>query len=180
MSKLRPSAEEFKQYVQDKKVIILEAGVYRGYYSKELFKIFNCEKLYLLDQWFSEYEGGKYKVPNILDYAKTAMSFFDGCKNVIFIKSGSLSFDLWPDDYFDYVYLDNDHSYEHCVKEFPKYWYKVKSGGMISGDNLEAPGVKRALDEFSENLGIEYQSQPWKVNADNGTAIASDWWIWKK
>ena len=125
--KIRPSAEAFKAVVKDKPVTMLEAGVYRGYNSETLYKNFNCKKLYLMDQWFTEYEGGKYKVPEMLEYAKTAMAFFDGIDNVIFIKSSSLLFDLWPDNYFDYAYLDNDHSYPHCVKEFPMYWDKVKA-----------------------------------------------------
>jgi predicted O-methyltransferase YrrM len=176
---LRPSAQEFKNKVKDKPVVILEAGVYRGYYSKELYAAFNCERLYLMDKWYTSYENGKYNVPEILDYAKTAMSFFDMKDEVMIIKADSLLFDLWPNNHFDYVYLDNDHSYLHCCKEFPLYWDKVKSGGMISGDNYEAPGVRKALDEFCKENGVSYEVGTWKKNAD-GTPRASDWWIWKK
>ena len=176
---LRPSAQEFKNKVKEQPVIMLEAGVYRGYNSKELFASFNCELLYLIDKWYTEYEGGKYKVPEMLEYAKTAMSFFDGKDNVMMIKADSLLFDLFPPLYFDYAYLDNDHSYNHCVKEFPKYWAKVKKGGMLSGDNLEAPGVKRALEEFCSLLNLKYEHKPWKVHPETNQPIASDWWIWK-
>lgn len=175
---LRPSAQIFKDKVKDNPVVMLEAGVYRGYYSKELFNAFNCERLYLMDKWYTSYESGKYNVPEMLDYAKTAMSFFDMKDNVMMIKADSLLFDLWPDEHFDFVYLDNDHSYPHCTKEFPMYWEKVKKGGMLSGDNYEAPGVRRALDEFCKEKGLEYTVDVWKKNAD-GTPRASDWWIWK-
>jgi hypothetical protein len=174
---LRPSAQVFKEKVGTTPVIMLEAGVYRGYYSKELYAAFNCERLYLMDTWNRSYEGGKYVVPEILEYAKTAMSFFDNCPNVMMIKFSTLDFDLFQESYFDYVYLDNDHSYNHCVKEFEKYWHLVKHGGMISGDNLEAPGVSRALHEFCDKYKLNYEHKPWKVK--NGKAIASDWWIWK-
>jgi hypothetical protein len=179
MQGLRPSAKEFKERVKSNPVIMLEAGVYRGYYSKVLFENFNCKLLYLMDKWYQFYENGKYHVPNILDLAKTAMGFFDGKDNVMFIKADSLLFDLFPDDYFDYVYLDNDHSYNHCKVEFEKYWHKVKKGGMISGDNLEAPGVQKALTEFADKYNLVYEHQPWKVQEGSGKAIASDWWIWK-
>ena len=96
MTNLRPSAQAFKDKVKDNPVVMLEAGVYRGYYSKILNENFNCERLYLMDKWYTEYEGGKYKVPEILDLAETAMSFFDGMDHVMMIKADSLLFDLFP------------------------------------------------------------------------------------
>ena len=177
---MRPSAKAFKKKVNDKPVIMLEAGIYRGYNSKELFRNFNCDELYLIDKWYTSYENGKYKVPEMLDYAKTAMSFFDGCDNVIIIKADSVLFKLFKDNYFDYIYLDDDHSYEHCKKEFEKYWHYLKPGGMISGDNLEAPGVRLALDEFCAKYNLKFEQEPWKVHKDTGKPIASDWWIWKE
>ena len=79
---------------------------------------------------------------------------------------------------FDFVYLDNDHSYQHCTKEFPKYWDYVKQGGMLSGDNYEATGVRKALDEFTKQNDLHYSVGTWKTKPD-GTPQASDWWIWK-
>lgn len=176
---LRPSAKAFKENVGDTKpVTILEVGIYRGHNAKELYKNFNCKTLYLMDKWYTHYD--QYHVPEILDYAKKAMSFFDGCDNVIFIKADSIKFQLWPKNYFDYIYLDGDHSYEHCKVEFPMYWDLLKDGGLLSGDNLEAAGVRQALIDLCKSKNLSHESAPWKKDDKTGRVISSDWWIWKK
>lgn len=178
VNNLRPSAIAFLNKVKNKPVTILEAGVYRGYYSKELYNNFNCKVLYLLDQWLTVYENGKYTVPEMPVYEQMVLNWSKDKDNVKIIKNDSLSYNGFISNSLDYVYLDNDHSYNHCIEEFPKYWDIVSKGGMLSGDNLEAPGVYKALNEFCNNNGINYEHKAWKIHT-SGRIIASDWWIWK-
>ena len=39
----------------------------------------------------------------------------------------------FPDNYFDFVYIDGDHSYEGSKSDLKNYYPKVKRGGVISG-----------------------------------------------
>jgi hypothetical protein len=69
----------------------------------------------------------------------------------------------FPDNYFDLIYVDADHSYEGCKKDMEAWWPKVKPGKFFTGDDYShshAPvtGMKfeviRAVDEFAEKLGL--------------------------
>jgi predicted O-methyltransferase YrrM len=60
----------------------------------------------------------------------------------------------FPDAYFDWIYIDGDHSYEGVTADLAAWRSKVKPGGCISGDDYMTGGawfgdsVKRAVDEF--------------------------------
>lgn len=64
--------------------------------------------------------------------------------------------DLFPDEFFDVVYIDADHSYEGASRDI-KLWYpKVKIGGLFAGHDY--PGwdtVVRAVDEFVKEKYID-------------------------
>jgi hypothetical protein len=60
----------------------------------------------------------------------------------------------FPDSYFDWIYVDGDHSYEGVTADLAAWHSKIKPGGCISGDDYMTEGawfgdsVKRAVDEF--------------------------------
>ena len=64
-----------------------------------------------------------------------------------------------PDGCLDFCFIDADHTYD-SVKEDLKAWLpKVKGGGLICGHDYDHPefpewGVKRAVDEFAEQIGL--------------------------
>jgi hypothetical protein len=68
----------------------------------------------------------------------------------------------FPDDYFNFVYIDANHKYEF-IKEDLHLWYpKCKSGGIFAGhDYLDGVitsgdyGVKSAVDEFAKEQGFQ-------------------------
>ena len=72
-------------------------------------------------------------------------------------KSGDV-LATFPDDYFDAVYIDGDHSYEGCRADLELAYKKVKPGGWIMGhdygqnflrtNNRYNFGVKDAVDTF--------------------------------
>ena len=55
----------------------------------------------------------------------------------------------YPDDYFDIVYVDAAHEYESVKADIAAWLPKVKTGGVICGDDYVAgwPGVVQAVDE---------------------------------
>lgn len=50
----------------------------------------------------------------------------------------------------DFLYIDGDHSYEGVKKDIKMWFPKVKSGGLIGGDDYGGGfvRVKQAVDEF--------------------------------
>ena len=69
----------------------------------------------------------------------------------------------FPDEYFDLIYIDADHSYNGVKKDLEAWWPKVKKGKYFTGDDYShshAPvnGLKfeviEAVDEFAAKLGL--------------------------
>ena len=81
---------------------------------------------------------------------------FSGRARLIREKSW-LGADLFEDGSLDIVYIDGDHTYEAVVKDLAAWYPKVKKGGIICGDDIGWPGVKKAVDEFFIRLNKEYQ-----------------------
>ena len=70
--------------------------------------------------------------------------------NITIIKESSHEASkLFTNGSIDYLMIDGDHSYEGTKQDIQDYFYKVKSGGIISGDDYKAfQGVRMAVDEF--------------------------------
>ena len=71
----------------------------------------------------------------------------------------------FPDNYFDLVYVDADHTYDGCMRDLVSWWPKMKKGGTFVGDDychsMAKPTrirfkVIEAVDDFAKanNLGV--------------------------
>ena len=129
----------------------VEVGVAYGSFTKTLLKEAKPTKLHLVDSWDSErYSPGKLKVE---------ARFEDEIRSGQVMVNQGLSVDVMPnfdDRYFDWIYLDTNHSYETTAAELKLAAQKVKPGGLILGHdycigNPVAPyvyGVIPAVNEF--------------------------------
>lgn len=71
----------------------------------------------------------------------------------------------YPDEYFDFMYIDGDHSYEGVKRDLLLCAKKIKRGGIIAGHDYMVNkakcqhnydfGVQRAVSEFCEECGWE-------------------------
>jgi len=64
----------------------------------------------------------------------------------------------FPDEYFDFIYIDGDHSYLGVCADLATWQNKVKKGGFIAGHDYDVdPGfcVNRAVDGFAASKNTE-------------------------
>lgn len=54
----------------------------------------------------------------------------------------------------DLVFIDADHSYTGCKNDILLYRSKVKNGGILSGHDIDYPGVNKAVNELIENYEV--------------------------
>lgn len=156
-----------------KNAICAEIGVFKGDFSKHILKYSKPKKVHFIDGWWEMY--GEYfpDLGSYTDYGnlKTKEAYNTFLRNIEKFKNISdiqihVGDDLKilqesPDNYFDWVYLDSSHEYEHTHKELLILKEKVKPSGIIAGhDYIEDPthihyGVKKALDEFCKTYHYE-------------------------
>lgn len=95
------------------------------------------------------------------------------------------------DDFFDFIYIDADHTYNSVKDDINAWWPKLKTGGIFSGDDYAilnnptegAYGIVQALEEWldynkfsvyiselnttEKNARIEYANKIGKQIEDN-------------
>lgn len=66
----------------------------------------------------------------------------------------------FDDGFFDFVFLDADHSYENAVADVGAWITKVRSGGIMSGHDYSMGGVNRAVNEVAAAYGKVIRTSP--------------------
>jgi hypothetical protein len=138
-----------------------ELGVYKGEFTAELMELARPQRLHLIDLWYlfgAEWhwgEGNRSTVKALRDILdRFSDELVDG-RAVLHIGDDLDVLPTFADNYFDWVYVDSVHVYEHAIQELELLAAKVKPGGVITGDDwIEDPahphhGVCRAVREFA-------------------------------
>ena len=135
--------------------IVAELGVDKGNFSEIILKNNKPRELHLIDIWDS-YNYSKEK------YNLVTNKFNDAIKQKeIFInkKLSTIAAKDYQDEFFDWIYIDTDHSYKTTLEELYAWKSKIKKDGFIlghdyiSGSLIEGHkyGVMEAVTEFCIN-----------------------------
>ena len=156
----------------------IEIGVLRGAYSKALLEKWNGN-LFLVDTW-RKMEGyvdlnskdDEYHIKCLLETIENTKEFAD--RSHIMRMTSEMASNVFPDNYFDFIYIDANHAYEYVMQDLEMWWPKLKVGGVFSGDDYIPEngdiwmvdnatgkageyagkfGVKKAVNQFAFNLG---------------------------
>jgi hypothetical protein len=155
----------------------IEIGVQQGVFAKHILE--NCTnlELYLLDCWQNQKDSEYHDIANVdnqrqAEFMKNTISnvsnFFHNVKIIKGYSDQCVNF--FEDNFFDFIYIDANHSYEAMKNDINKWFPKIKKGGLFAGhDYLDAPnhefgvfGVKSAVDEFAlqNNLKVYPTQEP--------------------
>lgn len=61
----------------------------------------------------------------------------------------------FSNDYFDFIFIDANHSYDYVKNDITSWYPKLKTGGIISGHDYSQKGVSEAVNEFALSLNKE-------------------------
>lgn len=146
--------------------IIAELCVLNGDFSDNILKMCKPKELFLIDTWNGKVTSGDENGNNIKSYDgeslfKYVKNRFDYTENVTIIKDKTDIISTFDDNFFDFIYIDADHSYNGCLKDLQNCFKKVKNGGWImlhdyevnnkKTDNNYNFGVKDAVTEFCKS-----------------------------
>jgi hypothetical protein len=106
---------------------------------------------------------------------------FGNLDNVRIVRNFSVeASEQFPDQYFDFVYIDAAHTYDEVKKDLAAWYPKIKDGGILAGHDYipdtriwrgEPCGVYQAVNEFVEdkNLSVDHTTD---VGAEGGPGVA--------
>ena len=131
---------------------VAEIGVDKGDFSAQILIYNQPKKLHLIDIWDTERYNKEKRKEVELKFEKEIIS-----QNVVINLGYSTKVvDIFEDSYFDWIYIDTNHSYETTKEELKLYSPKMKKGGIIAGhdyvvgfwNGLVKFGVIEAVNEF--------------------------------
>jgi hypothetical protein len=142
---------------------VAEIGVFKGDFSAQILSITKPHRLHLIDFWPDEMIQSSGESITGSDACKFVRNVFASeIKNnkVVLHKglSGQISQEF-PDEYFDWIYIDAGHSYEEVKSDLNCWYPKVKAGGFITGhDYIEKTwyGVVQAVNEFLKQKPLAF------------------------
>jgi hypothetical protein len=148
-------AHVLMHHVGSQPVIGVETGVFSGAFCSTLLPIYpNLIKLYGVDQYREFHmrpEWPQSRWDDLCNRVVKMMSQY-GDRWQLIRKPAMEALDHVPGD-LDFVYLDDDHSFEAVSAELPLYEKKVKKGGIFCGHdfNDDFPGLQEAVIAYARD-----------------------------
>ena len=156
-AKLVPSRELLLELLP-KGGIIGEVGTQHGYFAKKMHDVIHPTELHLFDRTFEAYDAaGLLIAPGIVTKHQ---------------GNSATNLSLFPSGYFDWLYIDADHSYQGVKRDIEQAVQKIKSSGFLIFNDftfwspLEAMsyGVAHAVCELCVERDWEifyFALEPW-------------------
>lgn len=157
-----------------------ELGVFQGRFSRALLELTDAERLHLIDPWYfltAEWHWGWGNRNTVDSLIKVLLDFkleIEVARVFVHVGDDVPILQQFPDEYFDWVYIDSTHQYEHTVEELDVLERKVKASGIIAGDDWRPDpahkhhGVFKAVTERVASgrfvlAGSDEQSTQWAI-----------------
>lgn len=152
--------------------VICEIGVCQGI-NFELMIKHNPKKAVAIDSWLDDGVISRNDVAfpqQELD--RQYADFKKAMANKPFVKIyREYSFDAikrFKDNYFDFIYIDADHTYSGCLKDMEDWYPKVKPGRFLLGDDYRVAklrtgvefGVIQAVQTFTKRNKLSFFEMP--------------------
>ncbi len=147
-----------------KGLCIAELGVFRGNFSEQILHYCLPKKLHLIDMWIGRAECGNQDGEFIetIDDMEGLFALMQSIleKNISLSRIVTLHRDTtqhalqqFPDGYFDFIYVDADHSEEAVYADL--VFSEMKGKRLLGGHDYceRFAGVMRSVDHFCENMG---------------------------
>lgn len=162
--------EELPKYLKNNylnvDIKILEIGVFEGTYALKIYESFKTSSLYLLDTWNTNNTDFYYSMQDgMVEKAfEVAKNRFIDKENVHFVVEDSkTAHNKYEDSFFDWIYVDGDHSFEGVILDLINWYPKLKTNGIFSGHDWDVDphmneahkfGIKKAVEEFTSDKNI--------------------------
>lgn len=146
--------------------VVAEVGVFQGDFSRMILDFAAPRQLHCIDPWKYQPEsafadalyGGQAGSQLHMDRIfQRVIERFQAdimqARVVVHRSSSAEAAARFAQGFFDWVYIDGNHTYEYVWDDLCNFAPKIKPGGFLAGDDYATPGwwqdgVTRAVDEF--------------------------------
>lgn len=135
----------------------VEVGTDRGVFASDFLDRWRGEMLYCVDP-YEPYNEMPWDRRADLMMAVGVLQRHARRSKIVIATSEDAAKYLMPAIRFGMVYIDGDHAYQATRKDIELWWPRVQPGGILAGhdyDEVNHPGVIRAVDEFAYPEGLE-------------------------
>ena len=160
----------------------VEVGVYEADFAELLLERWCGKTLYLVDTWrhMADYRDSwrrsDAEMEEMLNHVRRRLERFSRRFQIIRDTSVNAA-RTFAENYLDFIYLDANHAYEAVRQDLAAWYPKVRAGGIMAGhdyfnaladknldpipgtnaqpEKLTSYGVKAAVDEFCQKLGVQ-------------------------
>jgi len=160
-----------------------EVGVFRAGFSQHNLQRWKGSKYYMIDAWAHRANdtGSTDKNPASLawhesNYRRALANVAPwrpprGERAVVVRRFAEAAVLEFRDGFFDFIYVDAGHEYDNVYRDLRLWWPKLRSGGMLAGDDFADAqdtfpqikthaqfgwGVKSAVARFSREVGSPF------------------------
>jgi hypothetical protein len=155
-----------------KGAVCAEIGVFRGEFTRDILRVTRPIEIHLIDGWwlvedrmFEDHDEEERLAILQAAHGEVDALAAQHPECTVHIADDLDLLPTFPDGYFDWVYLDSSHDYEHTVKELEILRQKT---GLISGHDWTEDtshrhhGVCKAVVEFRDRYGWRLKAaDPW-------------------
>jgi hypothetical protein len=155
--------------------IAAEIGTAEAYFAEYMLKELKPAELHLIDPWrFQDISDYQQDANNTTDeegdrrHAAVLKKFAEPIRAGIVKVHRALSTDAvnsFPDEYFDFIHVDGNHTYAACLADLYAFDRKVKRHGFITGHDYQTipiarkdnhNGVIQAVNNFVIETGYTF------------------------
>ena len=174
-TKIKKISSDKRAYILEqlnKNSKLVEVGVWKGDFSKQIWNISSPSLLVLVDSWtFDEKVRGC--APQVSGEEPLSQNFFDQAKKDTYDKFKNIqnvhildfnsqeASSKYEDNFFDYIYIDAEHTYQAVTKDLEVWYPKLKKNGTLFGDDYywreedDTLSLHRAYQEFIQKNHIK-------------------------
>jgi hypothetical protein len=163
------------------KPVAAEIGVFKGDFSRKILDLCQPSLLHLIDPWAWQSGDYRFDMSNGQSQAEqdgrheqVVGRFLQEISNGQVFIHRAYSKDAvgkFPDAYFDWVYIDGDHTREGCLSDLELYAPKIKPGGLMLGDDfVDLQGYRDMKVEVIDAVRDFVRQGAWEFSV-----LCSDW-----
>lgn len=168
-SRLKPAnAETYRRAALalaagEKPRVLVEVGVYAGALSKMFAAgLPSLERQIIVDSWESGYSRLSAAHMDGVAFSVQAWARSQPRVEVLRMRSHEAA-PLFADGSVDFFHTDGDHSLEGIRTDILQWFPKVRAGGILSGDNYEAPTVAAGVDALLPGRQLAANGRLWWI-----------------